>query len=131
MKQNEQKRLAPFVDFLSDLVSELNTLAAEGWVVLVEGPRDASAMTGLGYRGALITVSSLARSGTQALEKAAGVIIMTDLDREGRQLAARYTRRLSHDGFQTSLLQRKRLLVASRGVFRHVENLSRFANQLD
>jgi len=50
MKQNEQKRLAPFVDFLCDLVAELNTLASEGWVVLVEGPRDASAMKGLGYR---------------------------------------------------------------------------------
>lgn len=131
MKQNEQKRLAPFVDFLSDLVAELNTLASEGWVVLVEGPRDARAMNGLGYRGPLITVSLVARSKTQALGKAAGVIIMTDLDREGRQLAARYARRLSHDGFQTSLIQRKRLLVASRGLFRHVENLSKFADQLD
>jgi len=130
MKQNEQKRLAPFVDFLSDLVAELNTLASEGWVVLVEGPRDAIALKGLGYRGSLITISTVTRSTAQALKKATGVIIMTDMDREGRQLAARYARKLSHDGLQISLIQRKRLLVASGGVFRHVENLSRFADQL-
>jgi 5S rRNA maturation endonuclease (ribonuclease M5) len=60
----------------------------------------------------------------------AGVIILTDMDREGRRLAAKYVRALSHEGLKTSLLQRKRLLAASKGVFRHVENLSRFADSV-
>jgi hypothetical protein len=49
------------------------------------------------------------------------------LDREGAVLAARYIKRLSHDGFRISLRERQRLKNASHGVFLHVENLSRFA----
>jgi 5S rRNA maturation endonuclease (ribonuclease M5) len=130
MKLNKQKRLAPFVEFLSDFIAELNTMSEEGWAVLVEGPRDVKAMSGLGYRGPIITVSALTRDSNATLRQIAGVVILTDMDREGRQLAARCTRKLSHEGIQTSLIQRRRLLAASRGLFRHVENLSRFEDQL-
>lgn len=130
MKATQERRLIPFIGFLNGLVEELNGLSDEGWALLVEGPRDANAMKSLGYRGLIVTTSSLSRFGTKSLGDAKGVVVLTDLDREGRQLASRYTRILLHGGFQTSLLQRKRLLVASKGVFRHIENLSRFADLL-
>lgn len=112
--------------FLQDFVRDLNNSSEEGWSLLVEGLRDERALRRLGYSGPLLTVSSVARSpkggfgGTK-------VIILTDLDREGAVLASRYAKELAHAGALTSLSERRRLKAASRGVFLHVENLSRFA----
>ncbi|HUI86164.1 MAG TPA: toprim domain-containing protein [Nitrososphaerales archaeon] len=116
-------------DFLAGFIGDLNKAASEGWVLLVEGPRDARAMKGLGYRGRVLTLSSLSVGLGRGIGNATGVVILTDLDREGRMLAARYAKLLSHEGIQTTLAERKRLLVASNGVFRQIENLSRFADQ--
>jgi 5S rRNA maturation endonuclease (ribonuclease M5) len=116
-----------FGRFLADFVRDLNHRSDDGWALLIEGPRDQSAIHKLGYRGGLVTVSFLARHGTPALGGAKGVMILTDLDREGGVLAARYVKRLAHEGFKTSLSERRRLKAASRGVFLHIENLSRFA----
>ena len=122
------KKFMQFLDFLREFISELNDLSQEGDVLLVEGTRDAEAMRGVGYRGVMVTISSIRRGNSKArLGASRRVIIMTDLDREGRQLAARYAKSFTHSGLAISLLHRKRLLVASRGVFRHVENLRRFA----
>ena len=106
---------------------DLNHMSEEGWSVLVEGPRDARALRRLGYLGNVVTVSSFVRDGRAAFNEDGNVVILTDLDREGAVLAARYIKRLSHDGFKTSLRERQRLKNASHGVFLHVENLSRFA----
>ncbi len=84
-------------------------------------------MRGLGYTGALATVSSVSKLGARAFAPATKLVILTDLDREGRTLAARFIKLLSHEGIRTSLSERRRLRVASRGAFRHIENLSRFS----
>ena len=55
------------------------------------------------------------------------MMILTDLDSEGRRLAARYMKFLAQEGIPPSLSQRRRLSKASRGVFLHIENLRRFA----
>jgi 5S rRNA maturation endonuclease (ribonuclease M5) len=131
MRKGDLERFNSFVEFLDHFVAELNGLSEEGWILLVEGRRDVIAMESIGYRGRIVTRSSLAKGGIASLvDASAGVIILTDMDREGRQLAAKYVRSLSHEGLRASLLQRKRLLAASRGVFRHIENLSRFADFL-
>ncbi|MDV3244243.1 MAG: toprim domain-containing protein [Nitrososphaerales archaeon] len=115
------------MSFLDSFVFQLNQKALDGWAVLVEGKRDAAAVRSLGYRGTLATASSLSRMGAEALAPARKVVILTDLDREGRGLAARYVKMLSHEGFRTSLVERRRLRLASKGTFRHIENLARFA----
>ena len=116
-----------FSAFLVDFIRDLNHQSEDGWSLLVEGPRDVRALRKLGYGGALVTVSSLGREGPEAFGEAGRVMILTDLDREGTVLAARFMKRLSHEGLKTSLRERRRLKAASRGVFLHVENLSRFA----
>ncbi len=115
--------------FMSDFVRDLNQRSDEGWAVLVEGKRDEEALRALGYSGTIATSSSLSRLKTEALGKATGAIILTDFDREGRTLAARFARRLSHEGFRTSLSERRRLQAAVKGIFLHIENLSRFAER--
>ena len=128
--QREERRFREFSSFLSDLVKELNDLSSEGAAVLVEGKRDATAMKELGYTGPLFTVSILTSSAAVRVKLRKNVskmIILTDLDTEGRRLAARYVKFLSHEGVEASLAQRRRLSKASRGVFLHIENLRRFA----
>jgi len=121
------KTYEEFGEFLEAFVRDLNHMSEEGWSVLVEGPRDVLALRRLGCIGKVVTVSSVVRKGKSAFEESRGVVILTDLDREGAVLAARYIKRLSHDGFRISLRERQRLKNASHGVFLHVENLSRFA----
>jgi 5S rRNA maturation endonuclease (ribonuclease M5) len=125
-----ERRLSQFAEFLHALVKELNDLSSEGAAVLVEGKRDARALVGLGYSGPLYTLAILASS-TAARERLRGevreMIILTDLDEEGRRLASRCVKYLAQEGVKPSLAQRKRLSEASRGIFLQVENLGRFA----
>lgn len=116
-----------FGAFLIDFVRDLNHLSEDGCVLLVEGQRDVRALRKLGYKGHLVSVSTLGRKGKLALGNLGKVVILTDLDREGGVLAARFTKRLTHEGLRTSLMERRRLKHASHGVFLHIENLSRFA----
>jgi len=126
-----QKLYEEFGEFLGVFVTDLNNLSEDGWSILVEGPRDAKALSRLGCVGNVVTISSIVRKGNVVFGKDRNVVIMTDLDREGAVLASRYIKRLSHDGYRTSLRERQRLKNASHGVFLHVENLSRFARATD
>ena len=125
----QERRFGEFASFLEDLVKELNDLSEEGAAVLVEGKRDVAALRGLGYTGPLLTVSiltSTAAARERLRREVRTMVILTDLDSEGRRLASRYVKFLSHEGVSASLAQRKRLARASRGVFLHIENLRRF-----
>jgi len=120
-----------FGEFLGGFVTDLNNLTEDGWSILVEGPRDAQALRRLGCAGNVVTVSSVVTKGNAVFDNDTKIVILTDLDREGAVLAARYIKRLSHDGFKTSLRERQRLKNASHGVFLHIENLARFARAED
>ena len=116
-----------FGDFVFDFVHDLNQRSEDGWALLVEGRRDERALRELGYVGKMATISSYSRSGPRAFGGLERVVILTDLDREGGTLAARFVKKLSHEGLVTSLSERRRLKAASKGVFLHMENLSRFS----
>ncbi len=131
MIDKREKLYQAIGEFIGAFTRDLNHLSEDGWAVLVEGQRDERALRKLGFEGNLVTAASLARQGGSAFGASRKVVILTDLDREGAVLASKYVKRLSHDGFRTSLRERLRLKVASRGVFLHVENLSRFAQDGD
>ena len=128
--QREERRFREFSAFLGDFVKELNDLSSEGAAVLVEGKRDEEALVGLGYSGPLFTVAILTANAASRERLRKGVskmVILTDMDAEGRRLASRYVKFLTKEGVPVSLAQRRRLSKASRGVFLHIENLRRFA----
>ncbi len=127
MIDKRERVFQAFGAFLADYLKDLNHLSEDGWSLLVEGKRDRAALRSLGFRGPLVISSDVAREGARAFGPSKKVVILTDLDREGAVLAARYVKTLTHDGLRTSLSERRRLKSASRGVFLHVENLSRFA----
>ena len=122
-----EKAYESFAGFLEGFVRDLNQMSEDGWCLLVEGPRDERAVRRLLYRGPVVTVSKQGRAGGAALAGAKKVVVLTDLDREGAVLAARFVKALGHEGVRTSLGERRRLKAASKGVFLHIENLSRFA----
>jgi 5S rRNA maturation endonuclease (ribonuclease M5) len=127
----KERRVSSFISFLDSLILELNQLAADSWVALVEGERDVRALRRLGYNGRLVKVSDLRGMRFGTLDGVAGVVILTDLDSEGGRLASKFARMLAHELMPSTLTQRRRLLVASKGVFRHIENLGRFAEAAD
>ena len=128
MIDKRQKLYQEIGEFIGAFVHDLNHLSEDGWAVLVEGQRDDRALRKLGFEGPLVTAAALARRGGSAFGEVRKVVILTDLDREGSVLASKYVKRLAHEGYKTSMRERLRLKVASRGVFLHVENLSRFAH---
>ncbi len=121
-----ERRFQRFIEFLVEFIRELNDLSRDGAVVLVEGKRDAAALVELGYAGEIVTSSTLT-STSPTIRRANLIVILTDLDTEGRRLAARYIRLFSRMEVRTTLAARRRLSRASRGKFLHVENLIRFA----
>ena len=129
-KSQEDRRFQGFEEFLPGFVKELNDISAAGGAVLVEGKRDVLALRGLGYTGPIFSVSILTSSGAsrqRLRDEVREMVILTDLDSEGRRLASRYVRFLAQEGVRSSLAQRRRLSAASRGLFLHIENLRRFA----
>jgi 5S rRNA maturation endonuclease (ribonuclease M5) len=124
------RRFHRFQEFLEGFVKELNDLSTEGGAVLVEGKRDVAALRAIGYSGPIFSVSILKASvaARQKLrEDVLQMVVLTDLDAEGRRLASRFMGFLALEGVRPSLAQRRRLSAASRGIFLHIENLSRFA----
>jgi len=127
----KDRRYLDFVEFLVTFIDELNDLAREGAAILVEGQRDRRALVDLGYSGRILTRISLSSTRVDAsLSGVKSVIILTDMDKEGRKLAARYMGFFMPKGVKTSMSQRRRLKHASHGAFLHIENLSRFAPEV-
>src|SRR5271157_2443317 len=107
------KRFQEFIEFLTVFICELNALSENGAAVLVEGKRDRDALTQLGYNGPVLTKASLhSERGVAGLRRVKLAVILTDLDEEGRRLAARYAEFFALRGIETSLTQRRRLLKA-------------------
>lgn len=117
-----------FIEFLVGFIDELNLPASEGTLVLVEGERDRSALLELGFTGRVVTKAMLTSKRIErSLEGVKSVIILTDMDKEGRKLASMYMELFRSRGLKVSLSERRRLKHASHGVFLHIENLARFA----
>ena len=92
------------------------------------GSETGTRSTALGCTGPIVTKADLhSKRGATSLRRVKLAIILTDLDEEGRRLAAHYAEFFALRDIKTSLTQRRRLLRASRGTFLHVENLVRFA----
>ena len=127
MSKGGERRFIDFADFLAQFILELNGKSSQGWVVLVEGKRDLRALRMLGYDGGALTVATAAGQGRLKVRGAKKVVILTDMDSEGGRMGSKYQRMLSRTGVEASLGERRRLLDASKGVFRHIENLSRFS----
>ncbi|HTW55965.1 MAG TPA: toprim domain-containing protein [Thermoplasmata archaeon] len=103
-----------------------------GTVVVVEGERDRRSVRRLGWSGEVALVHRGARLAgiAQALaDRARRVIVLTDWDSEGGQLARRLREFLESDAAELDLDYRRRLARVLRGEVVHVEGLYGWARR--
>jgi 5S rRNA maturation endonuclease (ribonuclease M5) len=104
--------------FISKLNSEVNPL------VVVEGPRDAQALRTSGFKGEIFMLCH--NQNLRKLEDYVSgynkIIVLVDNDNEGKKLAEKTSRALEGKA-KIDLFYRRRLLAASKGRIRHIEEL--------
>ncbi|MGD0719176.1 MAG: toprim domain-containing protein [Thermoplasmata archaeon] len=98
----------------------------DGAGILVEGERDRRALTRLGLEGGIELVhrgTTLATTAQRLLDGHRTVILLTDWDPEGGNLARRLRGLLQAGGVRLDLEYRRRLARILRGEVVHVEGL--------
>ncbi len=102
-------------------------------VILVEGERDRRSLTRLGLEGEIALVhrgKSLAETAQTLVQGHRAVILLTDWDREGGNLARRLRALLEAGGVALDLEYRRRLARILRGEVVHVEGLYGWAERM-
>jgi 5S rRNA maturation endonuclease (ribonuclease M5) len=121
---------ASLIDSLSDFIYKLNHEIDS--LVVVEGPRDARALRSSGFLGDIFMLCH--RQNAQKLEERAAsyrkIILLLDNDSEGKKLAKK-TDKLLAGKAKIDSSYRRRLLPASKGRIRHVEELQSFAERIN
>ncbi|MEM2874500.1 MAG: hypothetical protein QW567_00525 [Candidatus Hadarchaeales archaeon] len=112
---------------LSSLLSELRELASSGIPIVVEGLEDVRALTGIGIRGKFYRISG---HGTilNFIESLSGhneVLVLTDFDRRGEELARFCERHLKVIGVRPLTEQRKRLRQLLRKEVKDISGVGR------
>ena len=94
-----ERRFQEFIEFLTVFICELNVLAQEGAVVLVEGKRDRDALTELGYNGPILTKAALhSEKGVARLRRVKLAIIPHRPGRGGQEAGCQICRVLRATG---------------------------------
>lgn len=110
----------------------LREFEGPGTVILVEGTRDRSALVGLGVRAPIRIVHgglSLADLAASLTGRSRRVVILTDWDRSGGQLAHRLEMLVGDGRHRVDLETRRDLARALRGELVHVEGLLRWTER--
>ncbi|HEY4698860.1 MAG TPA: toprim domain-containing protein [Nitrososphaerales archaeon] len=118
---------------LAIYVKKLNDENSNGALVVVEGLRDYRSLRSIGFLGNIFMFcnkNNLLRL-VEESKKYRKVILLFDLDREGRSLTNRTITMLEAIRIPVDLFFRRELISTTRGKVRHVEELSRFKEYLE
>jgi 5S rRNA maturation endonuclease (ribonuclease M5) len=117
---------------LEELIESLVEASAEGAAIIVEGERDEKSLRDLGVRGPIVRASR--RPALEVAEEAARdyreVVVLTDWDRAGEELARKMEQHLQPTGARFDLDTRERLKRMVRREIKDVESLSRFVERV-
>jgi 5S rRNA maturation endonuclease (ribonuclease M5) len=110
------------------LLDELREYAADGTPILVEGQHDIKALRELGVRGLIFQISNrkTALNSISDLSNYNKVVIMTDFDRTGDELAKFCAKHLQSLGPKPILEIRKKLKALLHKDVKDIEGLSKF-----
>jgi 5S rRNA maturation endonuclease (ribonuclease M5) len=114
------------IEKISEVLTELRDYSLEGVPILVEGMKDEQALRELGVKGRIIKTMTQGKKTFELAEKLASyksVIVLTDFDREGEELAQEITRHLHMWGVQTIIRRKARNAIS--WATRQIEGLSR------
>lgn len=113
------------IELLTSILKELYE-ACENGVCIVEGRRDESALRRLGFRGKIVTVKTLNRSIDSIVENFSNerqIIILTDFDNEGEELAIRLYKAFKSQNVEINLEARQKLHSLLKGEIKGLEEL--------
>jgi len=113
----------------------LRRIAAEsssGTVIIVEGRKDEETLQRLGLTGPIVCFKSSGKVMNDFLGQisARKVILLTDFDREGRELSTRMARELGHLKIATDDILRRRLSALVKQDARTIEGLCAFVEKM-
>ncbi|HMK54459.1 MAG TPA: toprim domain-containing protein [Methanobacteriaceae archaeon] len=118
---------------LSNIIEELKIQAKEGIPLLVEGKKDEKALGELGIQGNFIKVSGSGLKLFEIAEIAAEsprVVILTDFDRKGSELAQKLSDDIQGLGCHPDLLFRRKIMAMTNRYIKDIESLPRHMDNL-
>lgn len=122
-----RKKEADYQD-LCEILEELRSLP-HGTSILVEGRRDKAALRNLGVRVPIVQASTRPLFGL--LPSHRKVIVLTDYDREGRDIARAIEATARSLGIAPDLEYRRRIQRATMGEISHIEGLDTYLVNLE
>jgi 5S rRNA maturation endonuclease (ribonuclease M5) len=115
-------------------LEELQNYAEQGTPILIEGRKDENALKELGVTGNFIKVSGSPLKLFEVAEIAAKspkVIILTDFDNKGSELAKRLSEDIQRLGSHPNLNIRRIIMGITRRFIKDIESLPRHLHQLE
>ncbi len=120
---------------LFNIIEELKICGKQGIPVLIEGQKDEKALHELGVNGNFIKVSGsglkLFEIAEVAAQSSPRVVILTDFDRKGNQLAKRLSEDIQSLGSHPDLRFRRTIMGITRRFIKDIESLPRHMEQLE
>jgi 5S rRNA maturation endonuclease (ribonuclease M5) len=121
------------VEQLRSFIGMLNQESEKGSVIVVEGKRDAEALSKVGFIGSPVVfhhfkgIADFLDSHDGASRK---MILLLDMDRTGKYLTSRLVSQLQSRRQNVSLSYKRALAKITNGKVRHVEDLVMYAPRL-
>ena len=119
---------------LLSIMEELQKCAKQGIPILIEGKKDEEALNKLGINGNFIKVSGspfkLYEIAEIATENSSRVIILTDFDKKGKELAKKLSEDIQGLGYHPDLEIRRKIMGMTHKYIKDIESLSRHIRQL-
>ncbi|MCE5214785.1 MAG: hypothetical protein LLF83_08720 [Methanobacterium sp.] len=120
---------------LLSIMEELKECAEQGMPILIEGKKDEEALRNLGINGNFIKVSGSPLKLFEIAEIAAlsssKIIILTDFDKKGNQLARKLSEDIQRLGSNPDLQLRRKIMAITRRYIKDIESLPRHLHQLE
>jgi 5S rRNA maturation endonuclease (ribonuclease M5) len=121
-------------DETEKLLDELRKRSNAGVPIVVEGHRDRNALRKLGFTGTILCLKAVRESRFQFLDRLDGfedIILLTDFDREGRELRLWLYQELTRRGVKADDLPWRRIRSLARTEMRSIEELPSFLLSTD
>ena len=120
------------VERLRSFVGMLNEESERGSVIVVEGRRDAEALSRIGSTGNLAVFHHFkgVADFVDSHEESKKVILLLDMDRTGKYLTSKLVSQLQSRRHNVNLFYKKTLAKITNGRVRHVEDLVIYAPHL-
>jgi 5S rRNA maturation endonuclease (ribonuclease M5) len=120
---------------LNEELEELKYYGEQGVPILIEGKKDEKALRELGIEGDFIKVSgsplNLFEIAEIAAESSPKVIILTDFDKKGNQLAKRLSRDIQSLGSYPDMQIRRKIMGMTRKYIKDIQSLPKHINRLE